>query len=111
MTLVQTCDYEPLHEHEYPDDWQFGGPSGTDPRQDPRFEPASYQYLDAHLEVIHSTSHACCDDEAIDYFTQVAESGPTMRPVWLRVRRPGETTFHTLPFQYNPDTDEVYATA
>lgn len=108
MTLVQDCPYEPPHTHEYPDDWQFGGASGTDPRGDVRFQPAVYTYWDDKLRVIHHTSVPICDDEAIDKFTEVANYGPDYNPVYLRVKRPGEREHHTLPYRYDAEKDEVY---
>jgi len=110
MTLVQACPYEPPHEHEFPDDWFFGGPLGTDPRADERWTPAVYMYRDDHLIVIHHTSVPFCDDEAIDKFTEVAGYGPGYNPIWLQVKRPGERDFHTIPVKYNAETDEVYDT-
>lgn len=108
--LIQTCNFEPEHTHEFPDDWQFGGPHDTDPRMDPRWSPDVYVYLDEHLIEIHTTTVPFCDDEAIDAFTEVAGYGPTYTPKWIRVKRAGETAFHTLPFEYNHETDEVYET-
>lgn len=110
MPLIQSCPYEPQHEHEFPDDWQFGGPGGTDPRMDPRWVPDVYVYLDDHLVTIHSTTVPFCDDEAVDYFTQVANYGPAFNPQWIQVKRATETDFHTMPFEYNSETDEVYET-
>jgi len=110
MTLVQACPYEPPHVHEYPDDWQFGGPSGTDPRLDPRFIPNVYIYFDSQLKVIHITSAYICHDEAIDNFTAVAGYGPGYNPKWIQVKYPDKST-ETLKVIYHPETDEVEETA
>jgi hypothetical protein len=107
IVLVQTCPYEPEHTHEYPADWHFGGPDGTDPRADPRFRPSTYVYLNASLHVIHTTSSYVCDDEAIDEFTTVAGWRHGFNPVYLQVRRPDSSAMEIIPWQYVKETDTV----
>ena len=105
MTWILDCPFDPPHVHFFPDDWQFGGASGVDPRADPRWRPSTYVYFDAHLTILHVTQVPKCDDEAIDQFTFVAGWGD---PKWIQVTRPGERTATTLPVIYNKETDEVF---
>ena len=105
--LVQECPHEPEHAHEYPSDWFFGGPEGTDPRADPRFRPDTYVYLDGSLHVVHTTSSFVCDDEAIDEFTTVAGWKSGFAPVYLQVRRAGSSALDTIPWTYDRATDMV----
>lgn len=101
------CPFDPPHVHEFPGDWQFGGPSETDFRADPRWKPSSYYYIDERLDVVHVTTVPRCDDEAIDFFTQVRDWGFT--PKWVRARRPDHTS-ETLKVVYDSETDEVVDT-
>jgi hypothetical protein len=105
--LIQTCPYEPPHVHKFPKDWQFGGPAGTDPRADPRWSPDSFQYFDAGLRLLHTTTVPFCDDEAIDYFTSVAAFGPGYHPVYIGVVRAGTRDLKLLPWVYNEQEDLV----
>lgn len=100
--IVKECRFEPPHTHEWPDDWEFGGATGQDPRSDPRWRPTTYVYLDEGLHRVHLTQTPLCDDQAIDEFTRYRGS----RASYLQVRRP-DSGLELLPFQYNPDTDEV----
>lgn len=93
------CKTEPEHYHEYPDNWAFGGPDGTDPAADPRWETQVYQYLNSHLEVVHSSVVPRCDDAALDYFTQIAAWG--LKPVYIQ--KNGEL----MNWQYIEDQDLV----
>ena len=105
--LVQECIYDPPHTHEFPIDWQFGGPNGTDFRSDPRWNPTTYIYLSDKFEPLHRTQSPMCDDEAIDRFSQVATFGPDYNPRYLQAIRPdGIPT--ALPVEYFADTDEVF---
>jgi hypothetical protein len=105
--LIQECNYEPPHVHAFPKSWVFGGPSGTDPRADPRWKPDIYTYYDAGLQVLHVTSVPFCDDEAIDDFTHVADFGPGYHPVYIGVVRAGERKLTLLPWVYDEKEDEV----
>lgn len=105
--IVYCCGYEPQHVHELPPDWEFGGPTGLDPRADPRWRPDVYTYFDDRLFPIHLTTVPFCDDEAIDNFTQVAGYGRDFNPVWIQVKRV-DGTVETLPVTYNKETDEVF---
>jgi hypothetical protein len=106
MTIIIDCPYEPPHTHEYPDDWEFGGASGLDPRVDRRWHPTTYEYIDADLKRSHVTQVPLCDDEALDYFTFVANLGPSFNPVWVWAVTPEGV--RTLPFTYDKATDTVY---
>ena len=100
------CRFEPEHYHEYPDDWQFGGANGLDPRADPRWRGTTYEYYNAQAERIELTQVPLCDDQAIDEFTRVANLGPGFDPVWLSAKRPGGA-LEMLPWTYDKKTDEV----
>lgn len=100
------CTSEPHHVHEYPDDWVFAGADGTHPGGDARYEPSNYVYMNERLETIWTTSVPICDDQAIDYFTQVAAMGPQFNPVYLRKREPNGT-YKIIPFIYDRETDEA----
>lgn len=91
--------------HVYPGDWVFGGPYHTAPQADTRWLPTTYQYRDDKLSVIHITQTPLCDEQAIDEFTRVASWGPTLRPKFLEVKRPGEEKFTMLPVEYDVATD------
>jgi hypothetical protein len=82
------CDFEPPHAHEYPDDWIFGGANGLHPGADPRYRATIYWYYDDKLDVIEVNSSLLCDDEAIDFFTNVAALGPDFNPVYVSAKRP-----------------------
>lgn len=95
-------------DHEYPDDWTFGGADGTHPAADPRWVPTSYDYYDANARIIWSTSVPLCDDEAIDRFTVVAAYGPSFNPVWVsatRILKDGTRRIDMLPWTYDKTTD------
>jgi hypothetical protein len=104
VTVIQDCTFDIPHCHEYPDDWEFGGPAGTDPRADPRWRGSTYTYLDATLHQIHLTQAPLCDSQALDEFTLVASWG--LQPVYLQVKRPSGEVI-VLPWQYNEKTDEM----
>ena len=100
MTIVQECGYEPPHQHEFPDDWTFGGADGEDPRADVRWTPTTYVYLNDHFDEVWRTQTPLCDDEALDEFTKHAALGAT----YLQARQPdGELVL--LDWQYDPKTD------
>lgn len=97
-------------DHEYPDDWVFGGVDGTHPGADPRWKwrTSAYEYYDDKARIIHSTSVPLCDDEAIDSFTVVAGYGPSFNPVWVsatRYLKDGTTKVEMLPWTYDKATD------
>ena len=102
--MIIDCGYDETHT--YPEDWIFGGANGIDPRADPRWQPTTYEYLDAFAQSVHVTQTPLCDEEALDEFTKVSSFG-NLRPVYLQVKRPGEKE-HLLPFSYDESTDTVY---
>ena len=105
--IVQVCTYtDPPHEHEWPDDWQFGGANGEHPGADPRYKPTTYTYFDADATPLFVTQTPLCDDQALDEFTKVASFGPSFNPKWLGVQRPDKTT-EMLPWTYDKATDEL----
>jgi hypothetical protein len=107
-TLVRKrCKYDPPHEHQYLDGWDFGGASGEDPRNDSRWKPSTYRYYDANLKQIYLTQTPICDDQAIDEFSKVVSFGSKYNPVYISVVRPGETEPSILPWKYDKKTDEV----
>jgi hypothetical protein len=48
----------------------MGGPTGSDPRQDPRWRPVTYLYLDRLLHVITMTQEPFCDHVAKGSYRQ-----------------------------------------
>jgi len=107
VSVYLLCRYD--EEHEYPDDWTFGGTDGNDPRADPRWQPTIYSYLDDHLVSVHTTITPLCDEEALDEFTKVCNFGD-LHPVYLEVKRPsGEV--EVLPFRYLESEDTLYPIA
>lgn len=103
--IHQVSDEECVHE--FPDDWQFGGANGTDPRGDVRWVPTSYIYYDDKLRVVHLTQVPICDDEAIDYFTQVANYGPEFNPCFLHAKRP-DGSVEPIAGRYDKTTDTFW---
>lgn len=106
MITVQ-CRYEPPHTHTYPDDWEFGGPAGTDPRSDSRWRGDTFLYYDENFNQIWLTQTPLCDDQAIDEFTKIAAISPAFKPMYLGVKRAGQRKVEMLPYKYNRQTDEV----
>ena len=104
MVMLLDCGYDDAP-HEFADDWIFGGANESDPRSDPRWMPTTYQYFDDKLMRIHITQTPLCDEQAIDEFTKVASFGPLYNPVWLAVKRHGESEFKMLPVKYDRATD------
>lgn len=95
-------------DHEYPDDWIFGGADGRHPGADPRHLPATYNYYNDKAFIIWSTSIPLCDDEAVDYFTFVAKMGPSFNPIWVsafRTLEDGSNKLEMLPWTYDKSTD------
>ena len=92
--------------HEFPDDWDFG-PDGEDERSDPRWQPSTYTYLDNRLQEVHVTQRPRCDEEALDYFTNVASWGD-FRPFLCQVKRPGADKQETLAWTYNKADDTLH---
>lgn len=104
MVMVLDCGYDDGL-HEFPEDWIFGGANESDPRSDPRWMPTTYQYYDEKLKIIHVTQTPLCDEQAIDEFTKVTEFGSQYKPVYLAVKRRGESQFEMIPVQYDQATD------
>ena len=94
------------HWHSFPNDWEFGGPNGTDPRADRRWKQTTYQYYDSSARVIHTTQIPLCDDQAVDEFTKVANYGAKFDPKWVSARR-SDGVVQMLPWVYDKTTDEV----
>ena len=101
-SVVILCDYEPAHEHEFPDDWEFTGANHLDPRSDPRWVPTTYVYLDDHLVEVWTTQAPLCVDQAIDEFSKHAALG-----VKYLQRRVGRGDLELVPVEYDRATDEV----
>lgn len=102
MTVIVQCSYEPAHEHEFPDDWEFAGANQLDPRSDRRWIPETYYYLNDHLAVVWTTQVPLCLDQAIDEFTRHASLG--VKYLQYRIGR-GE--LELVPVEYDAATDEV----
>jgi hypothetical protein len=101
--ILIDCPYEPPHTHEFPDDWEFGGANGLDPRTDRRWVNTKYRYLDDHFNVVWGTGVPLCEDQAIDEFTKHAELGAK----YLQAKRPGSDEYELLDWQYDRATDTV----
>ena len=101
--IYQTCEYGGP-DHEFPDDWEFGGANDEHPGADPRYRPTTYVYFDDKIRPIHLTQVPLCDDQAIDEFTFVANISPDFNPVWLQATRPDRKVV-MLPIQYDKTTD------
>lgn len=104
--IILECWVDPPHIHTYPDDWDFGGANGTDPRADVRYRPTTYRYYDAKLNLLDTTQAPLCDDQAIDEFTKVAGYGSAYIPVWIQATRP-DGKVETLPWVYDKESDTV----
>jgi hypothetical protein len=110
VTLVLTvpCGYGVDHdEHEFPEDWVFGGANGLDPRADARWRPTTYTYFSERLDVLAATQTPLCDDQAIDEFTVVSTYGPAFNPKYIYALRPGADKPERLMVTYDKATDTV----
>lgn len=98
------CPFEPPHMHEFPNDWEFSGANGRDPRGDQRWRGDTYIYLDDHLNSIWTTQTPLCDEQAIDEFTKHASIGAT----YLQVKRAGQRDIVLLDWQYDRRSDTAF---
>ncbi len=91
---------------------QLLSPSHTQPQTFPTTsvgrEAVAYQYLDERLNVLWHSSVPKTDDQAIDYFTFVADIGPAFHPKYIAAKRPGSLRYDVLPVWYEEETDEVW---
>lgn len=94
-----------LHEHEYPDDWKFGGANDCDPRADPRWMPTVYTYYGSDTQWLWVTVTPICDLEALEAFSSVAAVAGA-DPRWVQATRPGGKK-EMLPYLYDAETDTV----
>lgn len=97
---------DPPHVHTYPADWLFGGADGLHPGADKRFLPTTYTYYDADTTELTVSQIPLCDDEALDYFTKIAQIKGS-NPRWCSAKRPGGK-LEMLPFLYDKASDTVY---
>lgn len=103
--IVLPCQYDGP-DHEFPDDWEFGGANNEHPAADRRFCTTTYTYYDDRAQPCWTTVVPLCDDEAIDQFTWVASLG--YNPVWLSADRyapDGSHKIDMLPWTYDKSTD------
>ena len=103
--IVIPCKYDGP-DHEFPDDWIFGGANGQHPGADPRWHPTIYVYYNDRAQPIWSTVTPLCDDQAIDEFTLIARHHGN--PVWLsaeRTQEDGTKVVEMLPWTYDKSTD------
>ncbi len=104
--IILDCPYAPGTYHLWPEDWQFGGAEGTDPRADPRWHPTTYEYWDDRIEICFRTQVPLCDDEALDMCTWVAGLGKSFNPERvIAIRYDGKPQW--LPWVYDKTTDEL----
>lgn len=101
--IIFDCEFGDPHTHEYPDDWIFGGPGGTSPAADPRFQVTHYRYHDARLKVVYQTGAIDCDEEALDGFTML-----NFNPVFISVKRPGDKDYQFMNWIYVAETDTLH---
>lgn len=79
-------------EHEWPDDWVFGGAIGGDPRADPRYLPTVYEFLDRNLRRIHTCCSPLCDHEAIqDKRVRIERSFKDAKVFYIKAIRPDKS--------------------
>lgn len=88
------CKYVPEIEHEYPEDWIFGGADGTHPGADSRYKPATYMYFDKDLVLLSMTNVPTCDEAAIAYVAHIQQSY-RCEVSWVQVIRDRNVT--TVP--------------
>jgi hypothetical protein len=106
VRMILDCLYAPGVYHIWPEDWQFGGADGTDPRADPRWHPTTYEYWDDRLEICWRTQTPLCDDEALDNCTWVASLGKSFNPIMvIAIRYNGLP--QKLPWFYDKETDTL----
>jgi hypothetical protein len=80
-------------EHEYPDNWVFGGAIGADPRADPRYLPTTYVFMDRKLQAIHTCCSSLCDHEAIQSKKpRIENSFRNAKVYYIKAIRPDGTT-------------------
>ena len=68
--IVKYVPDDPECAHELPNDWQFGGATGEDPRADPRWMPTTYLFMDRGLVGRHHTTEPRCDHEARGWYRE-----------------------------------------
>lgn len=79
-------------EHTFPDDWEFGGAVGGDPRADKRWRPTNYVYFDRTLRPIHYTCVPLCDHAALTVFKgAVQRYRPDSKIFFIQAQRPDGT--------------------
>ena len=61
---------DPTCIHPLPDDWEFGGATGQDPRADPRWRPVTYTFLDCMLHRRVITQEPFCVHQARGSFME-----------------------------------------
>lgn len=93
-------------DHEFPDDWKFGGANNEDPGADPRWEVTHYTYMNSEYGYVMMISYPICDDQALDAFTQAAEIDSTVK--WITAKRPKSGRFEIMPFVYVAETNTVH---
>lgn len=107
------CQYNASVQHEFPDDWVFGGANGKHPGADPRWRPTSYIYYDQNLLVTWHTSSPLCDEEAIARIADLEDTfGRGVEPCeihWLHAVHPGETRETTLIWSRMDEQAEAMA--
>lgn len=79
-------------EHTYPDDWEFGGAKGGDPRADSRWQPTTYIFMNRNFRPIFIGSDSLCDHEAINSKRLRVDSYHTDSKVYyIQAQRPDGT--------------------
>lgn len=76
-------------EHTYPDDWEFGGAVGGDPRTDSRWRPTTYIFMNRALAPVYVGSDPLCDHEAIEGTRKRVDSHfPSSKVYYIKAQRP-----------------------
>lgn len=93
--MLWEMQYEHPHDeckHALPGDWEFGGPTGQDPRSDPRWWPTTYTYLDRNLRRAYISQEPFCDHVALGSFlAKVRNRLPEhLWPFYVHALRPGQ---------------------
>lgn len=91
MTIILRRHHIPDCEHEYPDDWEFGGANGGDPRADRRWQPTTYEYLNRNLRPVYVSTVPLCDHEAIHRERVLVDTFRGSRIFYIRATRPDDT--------------------
>jgi hypothetical protein len=75
------------------------------PSEEPKKEVTNYEYLTFDVQFCWVTCVPKSDEAALEYFHQLVEWG--LSPVYIQVKRPGETKYSLMKYKFDPDTEEL----